>query len=360
MVKQTKRMKQARGSAIKVAVKDSLAGILAEVPFAKIRRWVQAVKADGVEVDLAVDLVAGGAPWRLLVEVKETGEPRVVRGAIQQLQTALTTRTRQYGVLAAPYVGPRGRAACREAGVGYLDLAGNCRLVFDQVFIERLGAPNPSVERRPLRSIFAARASRVLRVLFTEPRRAWQVQQLARQARVSLGLAFKVKQRLLDLEYARETGDGIELARAEDLLRDWAAADLPQKREQLDCYAPGEPAEIEAALRDYCQARDIRVALTLFSGAARVAPFTRYARSAAYVDADPATVARALGWKPVPSGANATLLAAPDEGVWYGLQQVGEDPVVSDVQLYLDLVAAKGRGEEAATFILEQRLRPRW
>ena len=78
------------------------------------------------------------------------------------------------------------------------------------------------------------------------------------------------------------------------------------------------------------------------------------------MDADPATVARELGWKPVPSGANATLLVAADEGVWYGLQQVGEDPVVSDVQLYLDLVATKGRGEEAATFVLEQRLRPRW
>lgn len=353
-------MKQTRGVATEVAFKKRLADILAEVPFAKVRRWAQAVKADGLEIDLAVDMVAGGAPWRLLVEVKATGEPRVVRGAIQQLQAVLTKRPRQYGVLAAPYVGPRGRAACREAGVGYLDLAGNCRLVFDQMFIERLGAPNPRVERRPLRSIFASRASRVLRVLFSEPRRAWQVQQLARQARVSLGLAFKVKQRLLDLEYGRETEEGIQLARPEDLLRDWAAPGLPRKREQLDCYAPGEPAEVEAALSATCRARKIRFAFTLFSGAARVAPFARYARSAAYVDADPVAVAGGLGWKPAPSGANVTLLGAPDEGVWYGLQQVGEEPVVSDVQLYLDLAGTKGRGEEAATFILEQRLRPRW
>jgi hypothetical protein len=90
-----------------------------------------------------------------------------------------------------------------------------------------------------------------------------------------------------------------------------------------------------------------------------VAPFTRYARSAAYVDAELAVAAEALGWKAVPTGANVSLLAAPDEGVWYGMRQVGDDPVVSDVQLYLDLVASKGRGEEAAAFILEQRLRPR-
>jgi hypothetical protein len=353
-------MKQVAGTVTEAAAKDRLADILAEVPFARIRRWARPVKADGVEADFAVDLVAGGAPWRLLVEVKETGEPRLVRGAIQQLRTALAKRRRQYGVLAAPYVGPRGRAACQEAGVGYFDFAGNCRLVFDRVFIERLGAPNPRVERRALRSIFAARASRVLRVLFGEPRRSWQVQQLARQAEVSLGLAFKVKQRLLNLEYARETEKGIALARPEDLLRDWAAADQPPKREQVDCYAPGEAAEIESALGAACRERKIRFAFTLFSGAARVAPFTRYARSAAYVDGDAAAVAGGLGWKPVPSGANVTLLRAPDEGTWYGLQQVAEDPVVSDVQLYLDLVATKGRGEEAATFILEQRLRPRW
>jgi hypothetical protein len=34
--------------------------------------------------------------------------------------------------------------------------------------------------------------------------------------------------------------------------------------------------------------------------------------------------------------------------------------VVSDVQLYLDLVGSKTRGDEAATFLLEQRLRPKW
>jgi hypothetical protein len=33
---------------------------------------------------------------------------------------------------------------------------------------------------------------------------------------------------------------------------------------------------------------------------------------------------------------------------------------VSDVQLYLDLAPYKGRGEEAAVFIPEQRFHSRW
>jgi hypothetical protein len=341
-------------------VKQRLEAILAEVPFARVRRWVRGADARGTRPDLVLDLRAGGEPWRLAIEVKGSGEPRILRGAIQQLQTFLGTRPRQYAVLAAPYLGPAAQAVCREAGVGYLDLAGNCRLVFDRVFIERRGFPNPRVERRLLRSIFATRASRVLRVLLEEPGRSWQVQRLAREAGVSLGLAFKVKRRLLDLEYARDTGEGIQLAKPEDLLRDWGTTGLPRTRRQLDCYAPGEPEDVEASLRASCRRQGVRFALTLFSGAARVAPFTRYARSAAYVDADLSATAEALGWKAVPTGANVTVLAAPDEGVWYALRQVGEDPVVSDVQLYLDLVGSKGRCEEAAAFILEQKLRPRW
>ncbi|MBI2524675.1 MAG: hypothetical protein HYV93_01715 [Candidatus Rokubacteria bacterium] len=76
--------------------------------------------------------------------------------------------------------------------------------------------------------------------------------------------------------------------------------------------------------------------------------------------ADPAAVASSLGWTPVPSGANFAQLVPFDEGVWYGTQQVDGDPVVSDVQLFLGLASFKGRGGEAATAILEQRLRPRW
>ena len=87
---------------------------------------------------------------------------------------------------------------------------------------------------------------------------------------------------------------------------------------------------------------------------------TRYTRGAAYVEADPSSLVGKLGWKIVDTGATFTLPAPFDEGVFYGARTIGTDRVVSDVQLYLDLMGLKGRGEEAATAILEQKLRPRW
>jgi hypothetical protein len=263
-------------------------------------------------------------------------------------------------VLAAPYVGEESRKICKEAGVGFIDQAGNCRLVFDQIFVERLGAPNPRIERRSLRSIFSPKASRILRVLLEQPKRRWKVQDLAVEAKVSLGLVPKVKERLLDLEYAREEEKGLSLSRHEELLRRWSASYSYLKSQSVDSYGSGGPGVLEQQLVQYCRSKGIRYGLALFSGAGRVAPFARYLRGFAYVDADPGVVASALGWKPVPSGANFTLLRPFDEGLWYGSKEMNEEMVMSDVQLYLDLASFKGRGEEAAEAILEQRLRPQW
>lgn len=345
-------------------IEPRLREILDEVPFVRAKRWKAqsrpARRRAATQIDLAVDLVAGGKAWQLLVEAKGSGEPRIVRAGIQQLQQYSRRGKRTYGVVAASYIGPESRKICRDAGIGFIDVAGNCRLVFDQVFVERLGAPNLVVERRPLRSIFAPKASRILRVLLEAPKRPWKVQDLAREARVSLGLAAKVKQRLLDLEFAREGEGGLLLVRAEELIRQWGATHSYLKSHSLDCYGPGEVANLERQLSDYCGQNSVRYGLALFSGAARVAPVARYARGFAYVQEDAAIVAKDLGWKPVPSGANFTLLIPLDDGLWYGTRDVDDESIVSDVQLYLDLVSYKGRGEEAANAILEQRLRLRW
>jgi hypothetical protein len=46
--------------------------------------------------------------------------------------------------------------------------------------------------------------------------------------------------------------------------------------------------------------------------------------------------------------------------VFYGTRELEDAPIVSPVQLYLDLKQTKGRGEEAAAAILEEVIKPRW
>jgi len=62
----------------------------------------------------------------------------------------------------------------------------------------------------------------------------------------------------------------------------------------------------------------------------------------------------------VNSGPNVTLLSPYDEGLLYGIQQIDQAPVISPVQLYLDLRQTKGRGEEAAKAILDEVIAALW
>ena len=124
-----------------------------------------------------------------------------------------------YGVFMAPYISSQSAAICEKAGIGYADLAGNCRLVFGQVYIERRDWPNPSIVKRELRSLFTPKASRILSVLLIDPKRSWKVLDLAREARVSLGQASNVKKLLEAREWVERSTKGLRLSHPEEVLR---------------------------------------------------------------------------------------------------------------------------------------------
>jgi len=197
-------MKHMEENELLVAVQEHLQAVFQDIPFAEVKRWSQSKPLAGILPDLVFNVQAGSRRWKMIVEVKSIGEPRQLRYAIQQLKEYLQGMENGYGIIGAPYISEDGARICRDNGVGCIDLAGNCLLSFDEVHIERTGYPNPSTDKRSIRSPFTRKASRVIRVMLTNPNRSWQLQELAKKADISLGLASKVKRRLLDLEYARE------------------------------------------------------------------------------------------------------------------------------------------------------------
>ncbi|MFO7773839.1 MAG: type IV toxin-antitoxin system AbiEi family antitoxin [Dehalococcoidia bacterium] len=341
-------------------IRERLQALLGDVSFLKVGQPIMRMPLANRQPDLLFEVRAGNRVSKIIVEVKSRGEPRQVRYAIQQLREYLARVEDVYGVVAAPYISNDTGRLCRENGMGYVDLAGNCFINFGQIYIEQKNYPNPIVEKRQLRSFFSPRSSRVLRVMLLNPRRSWQVQELAEEANVSLGLVSRIKDRLLDLEYAREENRRILLNRPGELLERWAANYSFRRNKMYDFFGFGEPKEIERKVAGYCQAREIPYALTLFSGAALVAPFARYTRGFAYVGTGIRELAESIELKEVSSGPNFSVLEPYDEGVFYGSRRVEGLQVACDVQLYLDLMGYKGRGEESAKFLLEHRIKPQW
>jgi hypothetical protein len=341
-------------------IRDKLANLLKDIPFLQLEQVPIEESSTNFRPDLVFETTTGTGRRKIIVEIKSIGEPRYVRYAIQQLKEYLSLSEDAYGVVAAPYISSDTGRICRENNVGYIDLAGNCLLRFDQVNIERQNFPSVNVEKKTLRSIFTPKSSRVLRVMLCNPKRFWQVQELANEAKVSLGLAFKVKERLLDLEYAREENKNICLNLPGELLDKWAENYSFRKNRMFDYFGIVEPKELERKIAEYCKDKRIPYALTLFSGAALVAPYARYTRGFVYVGNKIQEVAESVGLKEVSSGPNFTILEPYDEGVFYAIRETEGIIVACDVQLYLDLIGYRGRGEESANFLLDQRIKPKW
>ena len=338
------------------AVRDCLE----PVPSLSIKRVRREPRRDNTRPDITLTLRTPDGDQVVLVEVKGSGQPRIVRDAANQLLRYQSKAPDAHGVLVAPYISPRSAQICIENGVGYVDLAGNCRLSFGSVYVQRDGKPNPAPQRRELRSLYAPRTSRVLRVLLLDPKKPWRLQPLAQEAGVSLGQVYNAKKLLADREWIRSEADGFRLVEPGALLREWSQHYTYRKNTARDFYSLDAPPEVERKLAAACRDAAVPYAFTGFSAAARLAPMVRYQRVMVYIGGDLIPVVATLGLKEVPSGANLTLLSPYDDGVFYGAAEMDGLRIASPVQVYLDLIGYRGRGEEAATFLLEQVIERTW
>lgn len=265
-------------------------------------------------------------------------------------------------LLCCPYISPRVAEICRTAGVNYLDKAGNCRIVAGALYLEIAGHPNLAPDTRPLANPFSLKSSGIVRVLLENPDRSWQVQELAHEARVSLGLVSKSKQALVDEGFVRMDAGRVQLQDPEGLLRAWRAAYRPDV-EPLDLYVMDDLPKAERVLASRCATADVRYALASFSAAWLLAPMVRVQRTTMLIEgsgdaAQTRELITAIGAKHVDSGANFTLWFTRDPSMLYGGRTVEGRPVTSPIQTYLDCVGKVGRGEEAAQAVFEQLIQP--
>ena len=340
---------------------EAMRACLEDVPSIKIKGVETERDFKGCRADLVTTVSTLMGTTRFLVaEIRATGEPRVAREALNQLWRNWANQPDVVPVFIAPYISQKSAEICKQDNTGYVDLAGNCRLVLDNVFVEREGRPNPFREKRDLQSLYSPKASRVLRVLLANPGMAWKVQDLANEAKVSLGLVANVKKSLEDREWIRKTEKGLVLREPEKLLAEWAENYSFRKNTTRDFFSLKTVADLEVDLGNVCVENKRRYALTGFSASARLAPAVRSPRIMAYVDDFQDELAVSLGLKEVTSGANVTLLEPYDAGVYYGAKDIDGVRVVSPVQVYLDLRGFRGRGEEAAVKLLDEVIRPRW
>src|SRR5919201_1016924 len=209
--------------------------------FSKARNWEESAetKIGSQTADLVVRFQLGEQEHVLVLEVSSLGQPRQIRAAVTRLAEVRRELPGAYPVAAAVYIGPQSARILKDNNLGYLDLSGNCYLAFDQVLIEKEGKRNVRPSTRPLRSLFAPRATRVVRVLLTDAGRAWRLEELAKAAEVSLGHSHNVVKRLEDLRWVeRDDAQRIHLGKPADLLEAWRESYIYRAHEMASYFVP--------------------------------------------------------------------------------------------------------------------------
>ena len=311
--------------------------------------------------DLVIEAVTGRETFRLIVGISSNGQPRYARETVALLSMQLShSPENTYPVFAAPFISKSAAEICREAGAGTIDLAGNCRLAFDGIYIERQGRPNRFVSKRSLKSLYETRSSRVLRALLFDPNLKWKLTDLSEAAGVSIGQVFNVKKALVDREWAVFDKHGLKLTQPVQILRDWGKNYSLYKNTLFHFHSSETPAVLESRLAGVFSKKRWRYALTSLSAYRYLASIGESAGVYAYVDGNAEQTADFLHLARADSESNVTLMLPHDEGVFFGMQEMEGLNVASPIQTFLDLVGMEEKGEEAAETLFLQVIEKAW
>ncbi|MFA6093771.1 MAG: helix-turn-helix domain-containing protein [Elusimicrobiota bacterium] len=285
---------------------------------------------------------------------------------IQRLN-ALAAEHRCIPFFAAPSLSPKRQEFLRSRGICFMDLMGSAWIKAPGILIDRHSPELRSPSFREVNSPFADKASLVLRAMMENPARGWGNNEIAAQAGVSAGWASQICHRLEELRYAVRAGDRkLKLFRPQDILEDWVEFYRQRKQEQYRFRLPVDSVEaVMKALKNSRCLREHKGLLSFQAGASLVAPHASFSEVHVYSEGLPSCLDE---WRKelsleerAPSECNLALID-PYYGVAarYGARVIAGFPLVSDVQLYLDLRNYPLRGEEQAQHLFEKRLAPKW
>jgi len=189
-------------------------------------------------------------------------------------------------------------------------------------------------------------------MLLSDHRRTWKMQELADACGCSVGQVAKIKAFLANQAWLDQTVKGIAISHPAQLLRSWASVYNKHPNTVLSYHTLLPLAEVEQFI-----STQERSALTSFAAGARLQNVVNYHVVHAYVAPSIVQMVESeLQLRPVEAGANVMLLIPYDDSIFTNTFSIDGQRLVSPVQIFLDLMAQRGRGEEMAEAILKREI----
>ena len=263
-------------------------------------------------------------------------------------------------ILVAPYISERTAQICEDNGMGYFDYAGNCWFVGHSIFLSEKGNKNPQPKGQRSVSIFertSVVSSCILRELFADVTRVWKLKHLAEKVNCSIGQVSKLMNVLVENAWVEKVPGGYRIMDPESLLLEWSKDYGKKEMTAYSCYSLDNISVIEERLKNLKKDMGIDSYLTGLSGGVRYAPVVRYNKVHVYIA--PEDIQEAISYldmKEVSSGSNVVILPLENDSYIKDYRVIGESVVVSPLQIYLDSMQIKGRGEEMAEAVLKKEI----
>ena len=294
----------------------------------------------------------GSGSFEIHVTCLKRAVPSSVKEVVSQSNGQL------YCIIMAPYISDASAKICETYGVGYCDLSGNCLIQMDSIYISNKGNPNRYPVENHAKTIFKSSAkttSLILRELMKDVSKRWKIKELAEEVGCSIGMVSRVKRYLCEQSWAVMDSSGLHITDAESLMKEWSRAyEIP---EAISCYTIESIPRFEEKCYAAYRNNGVSLCLTGFSGGVRYAPVVRYTKAHVWVDRKDITdFLNLTECKKVDSGANVTVYIADSDEVFVDCREINQSRVASPVQVYLDCMQLKGRGEEMAEAVFSKEI----
>ena len=263
------------------------------------------------------------------------------------------------GLVVAPRIGSRLGERMRHLGVNHVDLQGRVYIRSPGLIVSVL--PPRSSEKRlekPNRNPFTDKASLVLRSLLLDRSRIYSGTRLSELGGVSKGWVSQVSHELLDRGYVERDNGGIRLVDPVSALADWTTF-YGWQRNYIESYVTAfDKNEIFGRLRDLLDGFQTETALTLLSATDYMARHVEHEQLHLYMSRHVSErlrhrLEKELYLRRVKEG-GAVHLIHPfyRDSLFFDARERDGVPIVSPVQLYLDLAHYPLRGRESARMLV--------
>jgi len=299
---------------------------------------------------LTVDAIIVAGHLKFLIEWQASGTTASVSKAIHSLRRAVdASKQAVVPIFVTRYLGTTGQTLCEEAGIGWLDLSGNARLIAPGLRIIVEGKPN--LFKRPGRpkSLFAPKSSRIARHLLIHAGKPISQRELANATEMDEGFTSRIVRQLIEQELVLRTDGGdLRLSNYNTMLDAWHEAyDFSKHRIVRAHIATRSGEETLKRVAERLGESSITWAATGLSGAWLVNPFASFRLATFFVSEIPKSL-ESLGLREEPRGENVWLVVPNDQGVFDGADDYSDIRCVHPAQIYVDLKGHPERASEAA------------